>query len=74
MFKEIEVIDPQGALMNLDINPANVVFLSDVDLPSNVVGLDGEAKTNKGTAIALANGMVINSPLTKEETKEVFDG
>ena len=72
MLKKIEVISPQGDTMEMRINPANVVFLSEVDLPTNITGIDGQPKTNKGTALALANGMIINSELSINNVEKLL--
>ena len=73
MFKSITVINPQQNEMEIDINVDNIVFVSEVDLPSNITGMDGQPKTNKGSSIALANGMMLNSPLTRDELLEVLN-
>ncbi len=72
MFRDIVIVNPEGAETTLRINKDNIVFLSDVDLPSNIKGLDGILKTNKGSSLALANGMCLNSPLTVDEIEELF--
>lgn len=73
MFRDIIIVNPEGVETTLRINKDNVVFLSDVDLPSNIKGLDGEPKTKLGSSLALANGMCLNSPLTNDEIEELFN-
>ncbi len=74
MFKDIVIVNPEGAETTLRINKDNIVFLSDVDLPSNIKGLDGVSKTNLGSSLALSNGMCLNSPLTVDEIEGLYDG
>lgn len=74
MFRDITIINPAGEETTLRINKDNIVFLSEVDLPTNIKGLDGEPKTNKGSSLALANGMCLNSPLTVDEIERIYDG
>ena len=72
MFKKIEIVNQEDNTLEITINSENIVFLSTVDLSSNVVGLDGEPKPKMGTAIALSSGIVLNSELTVDEIVKLF--
>ena len=74
MFKKIEITNQAGNTLEITLNSQNVVFLSEVDIPTNVVGLDGEPKPKAGTAIALSSGIVLNCELTVKEIVELFGG
>jgi len=64
MFKKIEVINQDAQIKELTINTDNIVFLSEIDIPTNIKGLDGKPKVKKGTSIALSNGLIINTEFT----------
>ena len=74
MFKSIEVINQTGAEIDIILNSEGIVFISDVELDSNVVGLDGEKKVKPGSAIMLSNGMTLNSELSAAEIVNLFKG
>jgi len=64
MFKKIEVINQDTQIKELTINTDNIVFLSEINIPTNIKGLDGEPKLKKGTSIALSNGLIINTEIS----------
>jgi hypothetical protein len=65
-------MNDQDARTTIEINPDNVVFLSSVSLPTKITGLDGEPKTLEGTAIAMSNGMMLNSSSSIDELIEIL--
>lgn len=74
MFKRVEIVNQSGNTTPIPINSENVVFLSEVEIPTNVVGLDGQPKSDTGTALALSNGMMLNSKMKVENVVKLFEG
>lgn len=70
MFKKIKVCSPTHEETEIIINPKNIVFISEADIPTNIKGINGIPQTVEGAAIAVNNGMIFNTRLTVEEVIE----
>lgn len=72
MIRKITIVNVEGKEEQVLVNSDPLVFIVPADIPTNVVGLDGETKTKTGSVLNFINGAALSSPMGLIELHNVF--
>lgn len=72
MIRKITIVNNEGKEEQVLVNTDPLVFIVPADIPTNVVGLDGEFKTKPGAVLNFINGAALSSPLGLTELHNIF--
>lgn len=73
MIRKITIVNNEGKEEQVLVNSDPLIFIVPADVPTNVLGLDGETQTKPGSVLNFINGAALSSPMGLTELQEVFN-